>query len=223
MTGVIGFGRRARSTNGTSVVRARLLLAVLTNEPFLRCVGEPSRNDSLSPEVKSLTSFQSREPHEPVRPGSALCCGKTCVLARGTTQSSTWYGTCIDEKPSVAWLARQATTGAGKDKNMKPKVSFHLDSNVAPRHRRADLERLASTVHQRRGLYNKSAVEAWQTLSTTLFQRPISQIGTCPNFAGEWMGRRIEYENQMQFSNRVVKGQAGPKAVTAGCCCTWAA
>jgi len=53
---------------------------------------------------------------------------------------------------------------------MKPKVSFHVDSNVAPRHRRADLGRLASTVHQRRGLYNKSAVEAWQTLSAHCFK-----------------------------------------------------
>ena len=83
--GVIGFGRRARSTNGTSVVRARLLLAVPTNEPFLRCVGRPSMNESLSTEVRSLTSFQSRELSliNSVWPGSALRCGKRCVLARG--------------------------------------------------------------------------------------------------------------------------------------------
>ena len=95
-------------------------------------------SDSLLTEVRSLTSFQSGELSlmNPVWLGSASRCGKTCVLARGTTQSSTWYNPCIDEKPSVAWLARQATTGAGKDKNMKPKVSFHLDSNAATRHRR---------------------------------------------------------------------------------------
>src|SRR5437773_1056689 len=119
----------------------RLLLAVPTNEPFLRCVGGPSMNDSLSTEVRSLTSFQSGELSlmNPVRPGSALRCGKTCVLARGTTQSSTWYNTCVDEKPSVALLARQATTGV-----------------------------------------RNSPANGWE---------------------GE-----IEYENQMQFSNRVVKG-----------------
>jgi hypothetical protein len=79
----------------------------------------------------------------PVWLGSALRCGKTCVLARGTTQSSTWYNTCIDEKPSVAWLARQATTGV-----------------------------------------RNSPANGWEGV--------------------------IEYENQMQFSNRVVKGQTGP-------------
>ena len=71
-------------------------------------------NDSLLTGVRSLTSFQSQELSlmNPVRLKLALRCGETRVLARGTTQSSTWYNTCIDEKPSVAWLARQATTGA---------------------------------------------------------------------------------------------------------------
>ena len=85
-------------------------LAVPTNEPFLRCVGGPSMNDSLSTEVRSLTSFHSRELSlmNPVRLGSALRCGKTRVLARGTTQSSTWYNTCIDENPqSHGWLGKQ--------------------------------------------------------------------------------------------------------------------
>lgn len=105
-------------------------------------------SDSLSTEVRPLTSFQSRgfSLMNPVRLRLALCCGKTRVLARGTTQSSTWYNTCIDEKPSVAWLAGQATTGAGKGKNMKPKVAYDLDSNAATRHRRVDLTKPASKV-----------------------------------------------------------------------------
>jgi hypothetical protein len=96
----------------------------------------------------------------PVRLGLGLRCGKTCVLAPGTTHSSTWYNTCIDEKSSVAWLAGQATTGVGKDKNMKPKIPSGFEcSDSAPE--------------------------------------------------GGWEGA-IEYENQMQLSNRVVKDQTGP-------------
>lgn len=44
----------------------------------------------------------------PVRLGLVLGCSKTCVLAGGTTQSSIWYNTCVDENPqSHGWLVKQ--------------------------------------------------------------------------------------------------------------------